>query len=159
MSRTLKTIQILALSVLITACGFHLRGNNQFNLKTAMVSGQAQITKPLIKALKKNDVVILQDVSKAAMQVEIAKDGFEKRILSVGGTGKVTEYELYYRVYYRTKTQQSKEWSEIQTLETRRFFSYTDTSLLAKQSEEKLLNESMQTDVLNSLVRRLSALN
>jgi LPS-assembly lipoprotein len=46
----------------------------------------------------------------------------------------------------------------VQTVEARRDFSYSDANLLAKQGEEKRLNENMQQDVLSGLMRRLSAL-
>lgn len=159
MSHVIQLFKIVLLTSLITACGYHLRGSTDgFTLKSALVTGQTQMTDALKKSLVQNKVVLVNNASQAEMQVELTKENFEKRILSLGGTGKVTEYELYYRVYFRTKTNGNQLWSELQTLESRRFFSYSDASLLAKQIEERQLNESMQKDVLNNLVRRLSKL-
>ena len=78
--------------------------------------------------------------------------------MSLSGRGVVNELELYYRVHYRTKAVNAPLWSQVQTVEARRDYSYSDANLLAKQSEEKRLNENMQQDVISNLLRRLSAL-
>ena len=46
----------------------------------------------------------------------------------------------------------------MQTVEARRDYTYSDANLLAKQGEEKRLNENMQADVLSNLIRRLASL-
>ena len=92
------------------------------------------------------------------MLLELVGEENEKRILSLSGSGKVNEFELYYRVHYRTRLAGDALWSQVQTVEARRDYSYSDTELLAKQGEEKRLNEDMQNSVLNNLIRRLSAL-
>jgi LPS-assembly lipoprotein len=76
----------------------------------------------------------------------------------LAGTGTVNEFELYYRIHYRTKLAGQETWSDVYTIESRRDFTYSDATLLAKQTEEQKLNENMQDDVLNNLMRRLSAL-
>jgi LPS-assembly lipoprotein len=149
---------VLILTLTLSACGFHLRGANEFHYKTAMISGNGQIIPALTKTLTKNGLSIVSNLNQAEIRVELLKEEYEKRILSLSGAGKVTEYELYYRVHYRTKTNGDALWSSPQTLEARRDFSYSDANLLAKQIEERQLNENMQKEVLNSLVRRLSAL-
>jgi len=82
----------------------------------------------------------------------------EKRILSLSGSGLVREFELFYRIHYRTRQADAALWSPVQTIEARRDFSYSDANILAKQAEERQLNENMQTDVLSNLMRRLSRL-
>jgi LPS-assembly lipoprotein len=140
------------------ACGIHLREANEFGYKTMLIVGETQITAPLKKTLKKEGVEITDEVDKASLQVDLVKEESQKRILSLSGTGKVTEYELYYRIHYRTKPSQETLWSQPSLLEARREFSYNDTDLLAKQDEERLLVEDMHKEVLGQLVRRLAAL-
>jgi LPS-assembly lipoprotein len=140
------------------ACGFQLRGANEFTFKSIYVNGSTQITKALNKALVANNVVVTTDPSAAEMQIDLMKEESEKRILSLSGGGVVNEFELYYRVIYRTKSAKDALWSQPQTMEARRDFSYSDANLLAKQSEEKQLNLNMQKDVTQSILRRLSAI-
>jgi LPS-assembly lipoprotein len=103
-------------------------------------------------------VKVLDSAENADLLLEMIGEESEKRILSLSGKGVVNEFELYYRVHYRTKLAGAELWSPVQTIEARRDFSYSDANLLAKQGEEKRLNEGMQSDVISGLMRRLSAL-
>lgn len=158
MNHLMRVCTVLLLSMLMLACGFHLRGANQFAYKSLFIAGKTQINKPLIKALKANDVQVVSEPVNAELQLELIKEENEKRILSLSGDGVVREYELYYRVHYRTKPTTEALWNQPQTMEARRDFSYSDANLLAKQGEEKRLVENMHIDVLNGLMRRLAAL-
>jgi LPS-assembly lipoprotein len=148
----------LVISSLI-GCGFHLRGAADVSFKTIHIQGnRLLISKNLSKSLSNSGVKVLPSTEGADLILETVKEESEKRILSLSGRGVVNEYELYYRVRYRTKMAGAELWSQVQTVEARRDFSYTDANLLAKQSEEARLNENMQADVVSSLLRRLSAL-
>ena len=143
----------------LTACGFHMRGAADMPFNSIYIQGSTVIiSKNLKKNLTLNAVKVLSSADGAELLLEMVGEESEKRILSLAGTGKVNEFELYYRVHYRTKLAGDALWSQVQTVEARRDYSYDDTQLLAKQGEEKRLNEDMQSSVLNALVRRLSAL-
>jgi LPS-assembly lipoprotein len=150
---------VLLMSSSLIACGFHLRGAADVPFNSIFIQGNTiVISKALKKNLTLNNVQVLDSADTAELLLEIVGEESEKRILSLAGTGKVNEFELYYRIHYRTKLAGDALWSQEQTVEARRDYSYDDSQLLAKQGEEKRLNEDMQSTVLNSLVRRLSAL-
>lgn len=149
---------MLALSVMLTACGFHLRQPSPIAFKTIHIKGTTLINKALKKALTEQGIKVVTDPEEAELQLELLKEENEQRILSLSGTGVVREYELYYRVQYRTKMADEATWALPLIMEGRRDYTYNDANLLAKQAEQKLLTESMQTDVLNGILRRLSAL-
>ena len=149
---------LLLISSLIS-CGFHLRGAADVSFSSIFIQGNPLvISKKLVKSLNTNGVKVLPSAEGAELLLEMIGEESEKRILSLAGTGTVNEFELYYRVHYRTKSAGSALWSQAQTVEARRDFTYDDANLLAKQGEEKRLNENMQQDVLSSLMRRLSSL-
>jgi len=159
----LKSITYLFLTSLIiaslSACGFHLRGPSDIQFKSVFIQGNTlTISKDLKKYLTLNDIQILPTADKAELLLELVGEENEKRILSLAGDGTVNEYELYYRVSYRSKLINQPLWSEVSTIESRRDFTYSNATLLSKQTEENKLNEVMQKDVVNRLVRRLSAL-
>ena len=136
-----------------------MRGAADVPFNSIYIQGSTVIiSKNLKKNLTLNAVKVLSSADSAELLLEMVGEESEKRILSLAGTGKVNEFELYYRVHYRTKLAGDALWSQVQTVEARRDYSYDDTQLLAKQGEEKRLNEDMQSSVLNALVRRLSAL-
>ena len=105
-----------------------------------------------------SDITILESPKDAELRLELVGEENEKRILSLAGAGTVNEYELYYRVHYRTKLADQSTWSDVNTIESRRDFTYSDANILAKLTEEQRLNENMQKDIENGIMRRLSAL-
>ena len=152
-------ICITLLASLLASCGFHLRGIGDVSFSTIFIQGNTLvISKNLNKSLTTNGVKVLPTAEGAELLLEMVGEESEKRILSLAGTGTVNEFELYYRVHYRSKLAGSELWNEVQTVEARRDFTYSDANLLAKQSEEKRLYENMQQDVISNLTRRLSAL-
>ena len=160
--------RVLLHFLLITSligCGFHLRGSTDLLFKSISIQGSTlTISKSLNQSLTANGVAIIPiaalpdaaDAINPDLMLELIGEENEKRILSLSGQGVVNEFELYYRVHYRTKLANEALWSQVQTIEARRDFSYSDANLLAKQGEERQLNENMQNDVLNNLIRRLS---
>jgi LPS-assembly lipoprotein len=148
----------LVLVAALTSCGFQLRQPSPIAFKTIFISGSSTISTPLRKALTEQGIKLVESAEDAELQLELLKEENEQRILSLSGTGVVREYELYYRVQYRTKAAGEPVWGLPLVMEGRRDYTYNDANLLAKQQEQKLLTESMQTDVLNGILRRLSAL-
>lgn len=156
---TIRFSIIAALLAALTACGFHLRGPSDIPFESVFIEGnKLVISKNLNRALNTSNVTIVNKPDDAELRLELVGEENEKRILSLAGTGTVNEYELYYRVHYRTKLAGQPTWSQVQTIEARRDFTYSDDRLLAKQVEEKRLNEYMQEFVINNLMRRLTAL-
>ena len=155
----LRALFLMLLVTSLVACGFHLRGAADVSFGSIFIQGNPLvISKKLVKSLNTNGVKVLPSAEGAELLLEMIGEESEKRILSLAGRGTVNEFELYYRVHYRTKSAGSALWSQAQTVEARRDFTYDDANLLAKQGEEKRLNENMQQDVLSSLMRRLSSL-
>ena len=149
---------ILSISIL-ASCGFHLRGTSDIAFSSIFIQGNTLIiSKNLKKSLTTNGVKVLDSAEGAELLLETVGEENEKRILSLAGGGTVNEFELYYRVHYRTKQANAELWSPVQTVEARRDYTYSDANLLAKQGEEKRLNENMQADVLSNLIRRLASL-
>ena len=102
--------------------------------------------------------MLLPSAEGAELLLELIGEENEKRILSLAGTGTVNEYELYYRVHYRTKLIGEPTWSQINTIESRRDFTYSNQALLAKNQEEEKLNENMHRDVIDRIMRKITAL-
>ncbi len=156
---TLRALFYVCVLAVITSCGFQLRGAANIAFDSIFIQGSTlTISKNLVKSLKVNDIKVLNTAENADLQLELMGEESEKRILSLSGGGLVREFELFYRIHYRTRQADAALWSPVQTIEARRDFSYSDANLLAKQSEERQLNENMQSDVLSNLMRRLSRL-
>jgi LPS-assembly lipoprotein len=158
LNKILQNCGWLMLIAALTSCGFHLRQPAPLAFKSVYITGHTLINSPLRKAFIEQGIKIVTAAEEAELQLELLKEENEQRILSLSGTGVVREYELYYRVQYRTKLSADPIWALPLVMEVRRDYTYNDANLLAKQQEQKLLIESMRTDVVSGILRRLSAL-
>ena len=156
---SLRAVFFFTLMCGLMSCGFHMRGVTDVAFSTVFIQGNTLvISKNLIKSLNTSGVKVLDSATNAELLLEMVGEESEKRILSLAGGGTVNEFELFYRVHYRTKVADAATWSPVQTVEARRDFTYSDANLLAKQDEEKRLNDNMRSDVISSILRRLAAL-
>ena len=153
-----KLISILLLLV-ITSCGFHMRGMTEISFKTISLEGkELSFTKNLKKILNTNKIAIVSPTENPELRVELLSEESEKRILSLSGQGLVREFEIFYRVRYRIKTSDSEIWSQENIIETRKDFTYSDSNLIGKEEEERQLNEAMRNEAITNLFNQIQLL-
>jgi len=153
-----KLIAILLL-IVITSCGFHLRGMTEISYKTISLEGkELSLTKNLKKILNTNKVAIVSSTENPELRVELLSEESEKRILSLSGQGLVREFEIFYRVRYRIKASDSEIWSQENIIETRKDFTYSDSNLIGKEEEERQLNEAMRIEAITSLFNQIQVI-
>ncbi len=157
----------LILSVMmlsLVACGFQLRGNADLanNLKTMYVQGidlSRGMGRPLKRGLVNNGVTLVDSYQKDAAVLTLLNYKIDRRVLSVGGANaKVSEYELYGVLNYQVSDAQGVLISKPQTIEAFRDYRFDENEVLAKAEEEQQLREEIEQQLVQSLLRRLSAL-
>jgi LPS-assembly lipoprotein len=89
--------------------------------------------------------------------LQILNELQEKQILSLGGGGRVSEFQLRYRVSFRLTDGKNREHIPASEIVLRRDFSFTDAQALSKEAEEAVLLRDMRNDAVQQLVRRLQA--
>jgi LPS-assembly lipoprotein len=157
--KNLSLAGLVVASLLMTGCGFHPRGMSEVTFKTISIQGNSlSMSRELRQTLKSNGIKVIEHSDDDALLFEMMNESNEKRILSLSGGGTVREYELVYKVSFRTRLPNSPLWSEAQTVQSRRNFSYDDKALLAKLDEENKLNADMHSEVVREIMRRLSAI-
>lgn len=150
----------LFMLLMITSCGFHLRGMTEISFKTISLEGkELSFTKNLKKTLASNKVAIILPTENPELRIELLSEESEKRILSLSGQGLVREFEIFYRVRYRIKTIDSETWSQENIIETRRDFTFSDSNLIGKEEEERQLNESMRDEAITNLFNQIQLTN
>lgn len=150
---------ILLMSLLLTACGFHLRGQAGMPFDTLYLDAANPGT-PFIADLRRNleanNVKLVNTAEQAEVVLNIAVEIPDKQILTLGGSGRVNEFQLRYRVSLRAYDLKQQDWIPAEEIVLRRDYSYDDTKILAKEAEEALLYQSMRSDMVQQIVRRLS---
>ena len=157
--KNISLASLVIVSLLMTGCGFHPRGVSEVTFKTISIEGNSlSMSRELRQTLKSNGIRVIENTEDATLLFELINESNEKRILSLSGGGTVREFELVYKVSFRTRLPNNPLWSEAQTVQSRRNFSYNDKALLAKLDEENKLNADMHSEVVREIMRRLSAI-
>jgi len=148
-----------ALALALSACGFQLRGSAQmpFSSMYVQVADSLQVGHELKRALRVNNTKLVDSPAAAQTTLVILSEIREKQILSLGGQGRVREYQLRYRLGYQLTDGKSLVITSPTEIMIKRDISFNDNEALAKESEEALLYKDMQTDAVQQLLRRLQA--
>ncbi|MDP1996484.1 MAG: LPS assembly lipoprotein LptE [Gallionella sp.] len=144
--------------LLLSSCGFHLRGQVGMPFDTLYLDaanpGTAFIA-DLRRNLEANNVKLVSSAEQADVVLNIISEIPGKQILTLGGSGRVNEFQLLYRVSLRAYDLK-QNWIPVEEIVLRRDYLYDDTKILAKEAEEALLYQSMRSDMARQVVRRLS---
>src|SRR5512134_3884473 len=153
-------IALMSAALLLSACGFQLRGTASLPFNSIFV--QAAPASLLATQLKQAVLTgtgtrIADRPEQAEVILQIMTELQEKQILSLTGGGRVSEYQLRYRVSFRLTDSKNREHIPASEILLRRDYTYNDSQVLATESEEALLYRDMRTDAVSQLVRRLQA--
>jgi LPS-assembly lipoprotein len=151
-------IIMLTAALLLSACGFQLRGAAPMPFQSIYV--QAAPTSPFAIQLKRmvqagGGTRIVERPEQAEVILQVLNELQEKQILSLGGGGRVREFQLRYRVSFRLTDVKNREHIPKSEIVLRRDFTFNDEQVLAKEAEEALLLRDMRNDAVQQLVRRL----
>jgi LPS-assembly lipoprotein len=156
--RTLLVACLLSL----TACGFHLRGSDLKSIEFAFKSLylKAPAATPFVADLRRSlnsaKIVLTNAPDQADLVLEIVSEQTSKQILSLSGSGRVNEYQLFYRVSLRAYDKQRIDWLPAEEIALSRTLAYDDEQVLAKEQEETVLFKDMRSDAVAQAMRRLS---
>ena len=152
--------QILVLLCLfgLSACGFQLRGNASLPFESIYVEGGQDIAIDLQRAIRPTTTKVTENAKDAQAVLQVLSEAREKRILTLSSAGRVNEFRLLYRVNFKVIDKAGLELLSPQQIELRRDITFNDSQTLAKESEETLLYRDMQTDAVQQIFRRMSAL-
>ena len=151
----LKKLAILGFILVISACGFQLRGDIKANFDSISISGgTSSFNKTLQRKFRQSGITITS-ASEAEKIVQIIENKFTKTILTLTGTGAVSEYQLDYNVTYRFKSKNGP-WNLPVTIEASRTYTYDDADILAKDEEEKRLVSGMEDQLIKTMATQIS---
>jgi LPS-assembly lipoprotein len=153
-------IPLAATALLVAACGFQLRGSATLPFSTLYVQAAptSQFATDLRRAVRSGSGTrIAERPEQAEVVLHILSELQEKQILSLTGGGRVSEYQLRYRVSFRLTDSKNREHIPASEIVLRRDYSYNDSQALGAESEEALLYRDMRSDAVSQMVRRLQA--
>lgn len=153
----------LLLTLVLTACGFHLKGLSPDTLRplpfeTLYLDGGGSIANDLRTQLRIDPRIKLVNQAQGADAVlTVSGEQARKDILTINSAGKINQYLLIFRTHGKL-TVHGKVYEPEIVVRVRRTLNYTDSQVLGKDQEEDLLWVDMRKDAADQIVRRLSYL-
>lgn len=163
MGHSRRLILATAAGGLLAGCGFQLRQPPSFAFSTIqVVAGPNSL---LADELRRNlgaagTVRVVQPRSgdpAPEVVLEMLAEQRQKVVVGVNAAGQVREFQLRSRVSFRLSTPRGRELIPATELQQQRDVSFNESAVLAKETEEALLFRDMQGDLVQQLMRRLSA--
>ena len=154
-----RTWLVLILA-LIAGCGFQLRGSYALPYESLYLSmpDYSVIGATLKRAIRSSATTRLALTASDAQATLLPGAEYRDRvILSVSGTGRISELRLRYLYPYRVVDVKGRDLVPPATIELVRDLTYDDSNILAKQQEEALLWRDMENDLVQQLMRKLAA--
>lgn len=157
------TVLGLLLVVLLSACGFQLRGQIELppGLERIQVTGLSQnhaLRRQLERFLEANGVEIVDDPKAEVARLDLSRYRQEKEILVVGTDGRVREYRLMSAVNASLRSAEGEIKLPSTQFDVFRDFIYDPDDVLGKAEEEKQLREDMISDLSRQVIQSLGSL-
>jgi LPS-assembly lipoprotein len=160
-TRTIGSMRQLLIPILLllTACGFHLRGAVQLPpelSELAVVDARpATDIAPELRRGLKNTGVQVSDSATRVLQLKAEQYG--KRVLSVDKSGRAQEYGLSYTVRFALTGAAGAVWLPEAAVTQTRDLRFDAAAVLGTEGEERQLKAEMRQEAVLQILRRLQA--
>lgn len=151
---------VLLSSMLLSSCGFHLRGDLPLSHFPAMYiqsERHSELAALVSDRLSYNKVQVLASYQSQTPVLQLISDSLERRTLSLFPNGQVAEYELIYKVRYQVTMPDG----EPQPYQFELYRDYQDdpNQALAKAKELELMLDELRQQAANRILRQLARLH
>ncbi len=156
--KTFPSIFILLTILLLTACGYHLRGAMELpsELKSIYLEGaSAPLIEQFKKALESSSVQIVNTRDAAGMIITVANEENAKRSLSLGAGGRSNQYGLEYRLTYQITDAKGNVLQKSQPIEIRRDYFNDQQLILGKDNEEVVIRNEMYQQAVRTMINQV----
>ena len=155
------TLLLGLMLVLLSGCGFHLRGSvevpSQYNPIFVQSAGGSLVHAALRDLLAGSKVRLTEQRGEARLILRILSEQRSSRVAAVDANGKTLAYELHYLVRFDAVSPDGQPRMAPQTLDLIRNFDNPDVEVLGKQLEQELMYEDFATDAADRILMRLRA--
>lgn len=154
-----RLLCLLAVPVLLNACGFHLQSKPDFPLdmqrtRLEVQDPYSQFARRLETHLEQNGVNVVTTLPDAAV-LEVPTNMARKEIQSIGDNARVREFLLRHIVEFRLLASDGTELIPLQTFEQSRVYSFNEQDILAAEREDEFLRNDLADSLARMVVRRL----
>ncbi len=150
---------VLLLGLLLTACGFHLRGALDLSDDMAPVYVDAgsvqQLGRDIRSLLQDNGVAVTDSMEQAKTVLALKSESRQNRVLSVDSNGRAREYLLVYTAAFSMQVKPAK--AEERSLQVSRSLLFDENAVLAFANEADVVYEELRRDAARQILQKLQA--
>jgi LPS-assembly lipoprotein len=145
---------------MLAACGFQLRGQQNYAFKRLAIVGAPPIVAARLTRMIEggSDTVVVQSPSNADAILTLS-EGRGQRVLSLNLAGVAQEYELIYSLNYSLASADGALLIAPSAIALNRAMTYNSQFATAKAQESDLLYTDMENDAVDQLTRRLATVH
>jgi len=154
-----RNLLVMGLAVLLSACGFHLRGTgtNELTIKELSVSARnayGDTVKQLTQVLEHSGVKVYNG---APYKLILTDEQETQRDATYAGSGRNAEYELNTALYYEIRGDHDRQLLTGK-LQVQKYYVHDGNNITAGDTEATQLRKEMRRDLIQQMVLRLQLL-
>jgi LPS-assembly lipoprotein len=161
MSRSLRVSLVLSCSLLLAACGFHLRRSaalpSSMQRVHLTVNGGGQLQRSLARTLVSSGVSVEDESGPGIAELDVTRAAFSTDSLSINGSARVTEYAVRYHVEFNVRDGSGNLLIPGQHIDMSREYSYNAGDTVGSTAEVEQLQRSLNDDMVQAILFRLQA--
>lgn len=162
-SSVVATVAILLVALLVSGCGWHLRGYGDApqtfsSIYIGSKNSHSELVRELGRAFKSQGIDVKANANEAEYGLIIIDERRKRRTATVSGSARISEQELTESVDYSVLNSDGSIALPLTTATVDRIFEYNEDNILATDDEAQLLRREMQRDLVRQMLNRLQNL-
>ena len=154
----------LICTLLLSACGFHLRGMAvapKWLSNVAIMSPMenTEMVARLKSQLESYKIYVNPNPEHASYWLVLNQEAFQQKIISVGASTNSRQYQLTLLVSFTVQTKTGKIILPEQQVQVTRQFTANNNRILGSDYEESLITKEMRQEAASQVIKRISAQN
>lgn len=157
--RKLTLFFVASLVLIISACGFHLRGESQvahLGMDSVFIETEkpdAEVVQRIKKGLQNAGVTVVEKTKNRQMTLALSEPVEERRVISVGKKAEAAEFQLVNRIDYTLKTKDGTIVLGPNTAMIEKNYLNDPNEIVGKVTEERMLRREMWNAVAERVLR------
>lgn len=156
-----KALLIVITTVLIVSCGFQLRGVVSIapllsTLKVTTPDNYSQFSRKLVRSLETNNIKVSD---KAVYTLKVLKNEQSQKVASFAGNAQAAEYKVRLTSQFQLENGSGLIIVGPLKAQAERVFLHEPNNATASASEERLIVEELNQDIIRQIQLRLAALS
>ncbi len=148
------------LLLLLTGCGFHLRGMIEMprwlnNISIVVQNAHRDIEASVREQLKAYHINVYPDPALAEYWLIIEQDDFRQQISSISSSTTPRQYQLIYTVHFRLQRAKGREIMPSSQVVVTRLITLNSNRILGSTNEEDQSKTEMQRDAAIQIIDKL----